>query len=246
MIINFNSFLFERKDLEKSKYISKVASDILDKYLDKIKKLINNNEQLNVHIQDPKFNILYYKNNYKILFANNTSPGEIFVEKKEIYISNEIVNIINSIKNKSKKEAINIFNNLLKNEDLLYQIKNILVHELAHKEDPYNYKKEDNYIKKLNNIRSQLSREYDNILKSKNDKLYYNLSTEYNSFYLTFCSQLLDIIKQHPNFLSKNNFENILNLFKKSNKSLFNNINEKNKKRLINRLYNFYNELIKI
>ena len=108
MLTKFNNFLIERTDVSKSREITIYADDILSRYLSKIKKLIENNEQLNIDEQDQKFNWIDYKD-YTVCFLKNHSPGEINFENKTICVDNKLRFIIDSIKNKDKKEALNIY-----------------------------------------------------------------------------------------------------------------------------------------
>ena len=244
MITKFYNFIIERTDLSKSREISIYADDILSKYLNKIKKLIENNEQLNIHKQDPKFNYIDYED-YTIYFLEDFSPGKINLEKKEINVDNELRIIIDSIKNKDKKEALNIFfNNILSNIELLSQTKIIIAHELAHKNDPYNYiNKETRYSKKLSELRNKIENEKNSDLIPIKNKIYYNFYTEINSFFLEFCIQVLDLIEDGTFSKSDINFNSLFNKFKNNKRKLYNNLDEKNKKRIKNRLYNFYEDI---
>ena len=64
-----------------------------------------------------------------------------------------------------------------------------------------------------------------------------------NSFFLEFCIQVLDLIEDRTFSKSDIDFNSLFSKFKNNKKKLYNNLDEKNKKRIKNRLYNFCEEL---
>ena len=136
---------------------------------------------------------------------------------------------INRIKNNtSKEDAINILNELKNNKKIIDYTKSTIVHELAHKLDPFNYiknKKSDKYF----NVYKKMN--VDNFMEYKDefDNLYYNLPTEVNSYFKQFCEK----------FINKDvSFDYLYDKIKKEH--FYQNLDDKNKKRVDKRLYDFF------
>lgn len=227
MIKNFYDYILERNDINTIKELRLLSDMIINEYLIKLENLIKENKQSIVDEEDTSFNILKFQD-IEVIFDENNNNCYRPIEK-QLCINNDIIDYINRIKNNpNKKDAINILNELKNDNKIIEHTKSTIVHELSHKLDPFNYIK-NKKIDKFHNLYNKMN--IDNYKHYMNDfdNLYYNLPTEVNSYFQQFCEK----------YIGKNVSFDVL--FDNIRKEVFyKKLDDKNKKRVNKRLYDFY------
>ena len=220
--IKYFNFLIERTDIVKSDIIDKLFNDIVS-YI-KNEKDFNSQTSLNIprsFLHKDELVIVYDKD-YK-WFSSKNGFG---FGKSEIRDGNKINTIYIEIDETNKKiDTDFVLSSLINNE---FEIK----HELVHLYDDINYK------------HSRKGYSSTELLKRSEDKKYYNTNREINAYYMM---SINNIIKELNN--GNTGILKTFNIFKEffikdpSIKFFYKNLTIKNKKKIISRLYNFFNDI---
>lgn len=264
--------LFERTDIEQSKQLIKVAEEIINLFYEEWDQYIEHaNENEFTRVLFNPFSI-DYRNIFFVYitgesdkrgsFSKNDSGGAKYVIKisaPDVYKKLKHVEKLIEQEGKNEqqiKDAEKIINNLKNDKDVYSEFMYVLTHELSHYKDKLKYDifsgKKQNKLREIKNTLNNI--QTDSNLKDEltytKKKLYYNLNTEYNAYFLGFCAEELETMNQHYETSNEKWFE--YDNFPSYYKYFYNTVisdkpySNKNIKNLQKRLYQFYMDLKKL
>lgn len=264
---------FERKDVEQSQFLLKCAKEIIELFYNNWKESLtwdnNDFEWFLVSVHSVQYKTK--KGNYMtITITDDDSKSGSFsainddhpiIKIAYPHLYKELNFLYDLLEKRKHSEAKPIIDKLLNNKELHERLIHVLAHELSHYEDflkydIFNEKGVDKLykIKKILNLiyvpdskplTTEEQKKVDKLVK-KAKELYFNLTSEYNAYFLMFCSEELEKLKNHYETSDEKwlnmNFHEYYKYFQNmiESKGEFNDIT---KKRLQKRLYQFYQDI---
>lgn len=194
----------------------------------------------------------FSKNNYNGEYISTNLEGTVKVKPHIVLYSADIADSLEDIQHKviiynrngkninyansEKKDAIKLYNKIIKYIESSKWIKSTLLHELVHYYDDINYKDSDRLERETDKLNKLISKDYDRI----NDIIrqeYVNRNTEINAYLLQALKKVIDYSKNDATPLQS------FDLFKKTVIYYFRNFDELadyNKRKVLKRIYDVY------
>lgn len=246
--------IFERKDIEQSEKLDKVAQYLLKfikrHFIDSIKKYLKTKDIKyinNIGVLKYKEIVINIEEDNYISFSIDKDDNKILNIGVEL-----LLNIISDIKNNVVSGNIELYLDELKDTNLYNELSDKdrlnLIHELTHKfeyEELYdvfdvlrqkilNIPKEDIFNNKKN-----IDKFWTNYLNN-----YYQIPAEYNAFFISATNSILHMLKKDKSILDKFDVfkETFLFYFNMASPNMY---KDKFRKHINKRIYQLYNDIKK-